>query len=294
MATETPTFKRDPKFGQDPWLNTEVTPTDVAERHMLSASRLYSGADALTGDIVLLPSNLDVYMSYVDNYKGWDELVARFGKSHAELVSITIFGNRAQCADVESGAMHASDLPHWLDNVADKSKGLPWVYTSAGNFATVNQYIGNRKVIRWSAHYTNTPHICGPHTCGYPQADWTQWAMTGPQGQNFDRSIGYFVPAPPTPPDPHHYKWFYGTFRIGKYVINERDTVLEYDRRRVHPILHRRRLGILKWHLNMLAGRVLTVAHEQPDHNGKPSWDKFHRGWRYQQLIHRAEGKRLV
>jgi len=47
-----------------------------------------------------------------------------------------------------------------------------------------------RPFIRWSAHYGLGPHVCAPAVCGYPQADWTQWAPEGAQGQNVDRSVG--------------------------------------------------------------------------------------------------------
>lgn len=178
---------------------------------------VYTGADTIAGDINLLPPGLDVYMSYVDNFGGYKELVQRFGNTtgHPFLVSITIFGNPARCADVEQGAMHVSDLPHWLDHVAlgNDSFGPPWVYTSAGNMAAVKAAVGGRKVIYWSAHYGAGEHICGPSTCGFPQADWTQLDDHGAHGENIDRSIGTFYPThtpPPTPPE--------GTVSITSFV----------------------------------------------------------------------------
>jgi hypothetical protein len=200
-------FFHDPAFGRDPWigpgqpLSTEIAP-DVALAELAATTRIFTGADTIAGDINLLPVGLDAYMSYVDNFGGFDELVARFGKSGAFLVSITIFGNRARCADVEPGAMHASDLPHWLDSVAVKDEFLPWVYTSASNMAACNAQIGSRKVIRWSAHYGSGPHVCGPSSCGFAQADWTQWDDHGRHGENIDRSIGVVLPSQPKPPAP--------------------------------------------------------------------------------------------
>jgi hypothetical protein len=198
-------FFRATAFGMDPWIGPGQPPgtgaaLDAALTEPAATPRIFTGADAIAGDISLLPAGLDAYMSYVDNFGGWSELVARFGKSGAFLVSITIFGNRARCADVEPGAMHASDLPHWLDDVTVKDEFLPWVYTSAGNMAACNAQIGARKVVRWSAHYRFGAHVCGPSTCGFPQADWTQWDDRGAHGENIDRSIGLVLPSQPKPP----------------------------------------------------------------------------------------------
>src|SRR5215471_766933 len=115
------TFHRDPSFGWDPW-EGPGTPDPTGDWIDAAAHPVFSGADTLLGDIHLLPAGLDCYGSYVDNFGGYPELVARFGKTKAFLVSITIFGNRARCADVEPGAMVASDLPHSLDSVTIKDK----------------------------------------------------------------------------------------------------------------------------------------------------------------------------
>lgn len=190
------TIHQNPMFGWDPWLNTETDPaTESAE---LAAATMFRGADTIKGDIDLLPPGLDMYASYVDNFGGYNELVAAKESSGAFLLSITIFGGRAHCADVQTGAMHPADLPHWLDHVALHDEGMsipqPWVYTSASEMATCNHYIGDRKVVRFSAHFGFGPHICGPTTCGFAQADWTQWDDKGAQGQNIDRSIGTLLP----------------------------------------------------------------------------------------------------
>lgn len=189
----------DPKFGWDPWLNYQTDPAQVALEHV-AATGIFYGADTIGGDIGLLPPGLSMYASYIDNYGGYNQLVAAKESSGAFLLSITIFGGAAHCADVEPGAMSVGNLPYWLDHVAvsdsNLSPSVPWVYTSAGMMSTANRYVGGRNVIRWSAHYGHGQHICGPATCGYPQADWTQWADTGAQGQNIDRSIGRVLPTP--------------------------------------------------------------------------------------------------
>ena len=197
---------QDPLFGWDPWPNAQTNPTQIEKAHLTAATGIFNGADTIGSDIGLLPNGLNMYASYIDGYGGWSRLVAARESSGAFLLSITIHGGAAHCGDVEPGAMSASELPYWLDHVAlpapDLDPSIPWVYTSASMMSTVNRYIGGRNVIRWSAHYGFGAHICGPHTCGYPQADWTQWDNAGAQGQNIDRSIGRILPTPiPQKPD---------------------------------------------------------------------------------------------
>lgn len=214
MSTSTPSpselhqkIHQDPSFGWDPWLNTNSDPVKVEQAHLAAVALLYQGADTIAGDIGLLPGGLSMYASYIDNFGGYGELVAAKESTGAFLLSVTIFGGKAHCADVQPGAMRAPDLPNWIDHVALLDEGfdvaVPWVYTSASQMALANTYIGGRHVIRWSAHYGFGMHICGPKTCGWPQADWTQWADTGPQGQNFDRSVGTLRPKPVAPKPVH-------------------------------------------------------------------------------------------
>jgi hypothetical protein len=61
--------------------------------------------------------------------------------------------------------------------------------------------IARNEYMLWSAHYTNTAHICSPSACGYPQADATQWTSTY-QGVSLDASLcyGYFFATYPADP----------------------------------------------------------------------------------------------
>lgn len=119
------------------------------------------------GPVLLLPHGFDAYAGYV-NQSGigitYPQVVTAFPDA-AHFLSITTDGSPAQVADVEAGAM--SD---WT--------GYPVGYCAVSNaMALVNQYGRPRKL--WLAHYTETPHICGPSTCHYPgltlDADGTQW-----------------------------------------------------------------------------------------------------------------------
>lgn len=117
----------------------------------------------------------------------------------------------------------------------------------------------------------------------------------GGVGVDYDHVYGHdfgqwdLKPAPPL--DRQHYDRFDKTVRkLGGGRISELETVREYDRLRKHPLVHRARLRVLRSELALLTGRVYTVAHQAKP----PSWGAFHRGWRFQQLIHRSQGKRLA
>jgi hypothetical protein len=152
---------QDPKFGYDglgPLLN-EASP-QLSGHGVLDEIDLVSvlpvffkGEDALSTDVPLLNPGLDLYFSYVDGFRGWVELVSRFPHAHM-----------------------------W--------DGLPWGYASASTMQELIDAAGARPFIRASAHVGLGPHVCAPHVCGFPQADFTQWEFHGPQGQNVDQWVG--------------------------------------------------------------------------------------------------------
>lgn len=94
--------------------------------------------------------------------------------------------------------------------------------------------------------------------------------------------------------DPHHYAWFDTTKRLLLGRTSELALVQEYDRLRAtqtptkHP--NRARLAVLRKLLRLAARRVWVVSHAK----GKPSWGVSHRGWRWQELTKRAQGKSAV
>ena len=177
-------------WGQEPILNPSFKPLDLTD--LAVAEQYIKMADTLQTSLSELPNGWNAYASYVDGYGGYPELVRLREASGAFLLSITVVspGHSARCADVEGGGMSAAELPYWLDHVALKDGSPPWVYTSAGNMHTCNEYIGSRTVVRWSAHYKGW-HVCGPSTCGYPQADITQCFPYGLNHENYDRSLGF-------------------------------------------------------------------------------------------------------
>lgn len=259
-------------------------------------------------DVSTIPPNPEAVAGYVGgSWPNYNELVAKF--PHAHHLSIAVEANEhARCLDVEPLDATNAQAPGWFkSSLADKSQGKAVLYTSASNVQALMDAMSAAGIARseyyiWSAHYSNE-HICGPNVCGYPQADATQWTDHS-QGRNLDQSLvhDYFFGVKPAPtPSPRvdpHYDWFDDKpRRILLKKRTERGQVELYDKLRAeqtdkkHP--HRIQLAFVRQVLKSFAGRVNTVAHKELV-NGKPSWDVDHRGWRYQELIHRAQGQRVV
>jgi lysozyme len=80
------------------------------------------------------------------------------------------------------------------------------------------------------------------------------------------------------------------TFQGPKLELNERATVREYDRLMQNPEANRTAIARHRQWLLVLRKRVWQVAHDQRDPDGRPSWDRFARGWRWRQLNERTKG----
>lgn len=173
----------------------------------ISGLNYYQMADAIY--IENLPTGLDAYGGYVaGSWPTYDALVAAFPT--AKHLSITPFASyHADCLDIENGDATVADAPEWLGAWQPGNTPKPVLYTSAANLANLISTCTAAEVPRgsyliWSAHYIGQ-HICGPDSCGYAQADGTQYADPGPIDESilslaFFRTITPPIPAPtPTP-----------------------------------------------------------------------------------------------
>jgi len=155
-----------------------------------------------------------VASSYVDNFGGFPSLQQALGGSGVVLMSYTIFGNPANCADVESEAMDDSSALRWFRNGSFRPLGgKACVYKSAGSMQSLRDELVGNGIDAWyqTAHYGAGAHLCGPRTCGYINfvADSTQCFDAGPNGENVDVSVcrpgflgvGSSAPKPPPPED---------------------------------------------------------------------------------------------
>lgn len=250
-------------------------------------------------DVSTVPDNPPAVAGYVGgHWPTYVPLVQKFPKAHHLSIAVNA-SERARCLDIESGDAVVTDAPDWLRHKYI-GPGKPVLYTSAGNADALIHACGAGGIARgqfllWSAHYGQGEHLCGPHTCGYPQADGTQWTDAA-LGRNLDQSIlnnDFFEEAPPPSP---HYDWYYtGPFESPKWgKLNERSIVEQYDNARKHPLVNVRVLRKLRAELQFLAFRIYAVAHTDLNKNGTPSWGKFSRGWRFAQITKRVDGQRLV
>ena len=111
----------------------------------------------------------------------------------------------ADALDIEPGLASPSQGPAFWSAKGGSNVHL---YCSAGTSSTVISYMQGAGHARsaWkliSAHYTGS-HICGPGTCGYPQADATQFTDSY-LGRSLDATLlgaGFFAATAPPPPLP--------------------------------------------------------------------------------------------
>jgi hypothetical protein len=158
----------------------------------------------------------DVLAGYVaGSWPDFAPLEQFFAKvSGLHLLSISPFASvDADCLDVEKGDATIPQVYGWFKRQQARHLWRPVIYTSADS---VNALISTMKANGfprasyrlWSAHYTDTAHICGPTTCKYTNArgvvaacDATQWTDHA-FGRNLDESVLLpdFFPAPKPPP----------------------------------------------------------------------------------------------
>jgi hypothetical protein len=251
--------------------------------------------------VSLIPGGAQAVLGYTDGeYDNRDSMRAAFPKALQTFLTVTGLDFSADGVDSEVGdASNAAVIGFCHAKLAQGKK--PVVYTFLSNMramldAIYAAGIPREKLIILSAHVTEQPHICGPQ-CGFElreTVDATQWTFTA-LGRSLDESLcapSYFERSlvPPAPVDPHHYLWFDDVAR--------RARVKEYDYLRTHRIKNHKQLVILRAKLQHDANEVAAHVIREAPHAGTPArkaaWNKDHRGWRYRQLIRRANGKRVV
>jgi hypothetical protein len=153
-------------------------------------------------DVGDLPPGADAYLGYVDGqWVTYPQIVAAFPAAYH--LSLTVFpGVVADGCDCENGALTITQAAQWAQGRLAEGAYRPVVYMGAANMRAVNAALTARGVTRpqvrlLSAHYGAGKHICGPSTCGYPQADGTQWTDSAPGlgGSLIDQSLlsaGFF------------------------------------------------------------------------------------------------------
>jgi hypothetical protein len=245
--------------------------------------------DSVTVEAV--PENPQAVAGYVDGWwPTYDPLVSRF--PYAKHLSIAVHAtDDAECLDIEQGDATPLQTPEWVRRQHARGIERPVVYC---DLATAPEVLGvlerggiGRAAVRlWTAHYNDRSHLCSPG-CGLglsTHADATQFTSRA-LSRNLDESLcaDAFFPAPV---DPHHYDRYPAErFAIGNLRLNERATVMEYDRLIRLGKADRARIRVLRSHIKLLRNRIWTVAHWDEPAN----WQYF-RGWRWQRLNERLSG----
>jgi hypothetical protein len=256
-------------------------------------------ADAVTA------SNLDPNQThavyYVDGrFANRDAVAAQC--PHAKLYGITVFGATGPgifAADSETGDMTVDEVVAWAEEQIKLGVRLICVYANLSRF--LNEGLLARlqalekkygvKIRKWLAHYTGNPVL------EFPWVDAEQYADPGPIDLNVALA-NFFGDEPQAHTvDPHYNRFDARPRLVYKKARRERGQVELYDRLRAqqtptkHP--HRAQLAFVRCVLRFYAGRVWAIAHIKRV-NGQASWDVNSRGFRYQELVKRANGQRVV
>ncbi len=154
-------------------------------------------------NVHLLPAGAYAYAGYLDGYyANFAQVKAAHPQAH--LVGIAVrAGDDGDALDVEPGDATVSQAPGWVKRQQARGLVRPIVYVSAANahlmIGTLTPAGISRPSYRlWLAHYGVGQHMCGPASCGYPQADGTQFTSTA-LGESLDESLvaDDFFGAPP-------------------------------------------------------------------------------------------------
>jgi peptidoglycan hydrolase-like protein with peptidoglycan-binding domain len=154
-------------------------------------------------DVNLLPAGAYAYAGYLDgHYANFAKVKAAHPQAH--LVGIAVrAGNDGDALDVEPGDATIAQAPDWVKRQHARGVARPIVYVSAANGKLTADTltaagVGRPSYRLWLAHYGAGQHMCSPASCGYAQADATQFTSKA-LGRSLDQSLlaDNFFGAPP-------------------------------------------------------------------------------------------------
>jgi hypothetical protein len=252
-------------------------------------------------DLSLIPADAEAVAAYVGgSWPDYSKAVADFPKARHKSIAVNV-DEDADILDIESGDAVPADAPVWYKRQKARGLALPGFYSDASEMPSVVAELDAAGIeaseyVLWVAHLSDAAPA-------YPfeqNAKAVQWTFTA-LGRNLDQSacVEEFWSAekPPAIVNPEHYDWFIDVpFKLHGAEFTELAEVKRYDKLRAldKPTADdNAELTLTRTHLLWLAERVLHVANEEAK-DGKRSWQPFHRGWRYQQMIHRAGNWRFV
>jgi hypothetical protein len=126
--------------------------------------------DAVT--LTEIPRDAQAVAGYVNGrWPTYPKLAALFPHAHSLSIAVTAEAD-ADCLDIEPGDASNAQAPVWFRRQKQLRPGhKPKLYTSLSNVMTLVGVLTAAGIHPdeyqiWSAHYTHTPHLCGP-SCGY-------------------------------------------------------------------------------------------------------------------------------
>jgi hypothetical protein len=144
-------------------------------------------------DVNLMPAGAYAYAGYLDgSYANFAQVKAAHPQAH--LIGIAVrAGDNGDALDVEPGDAVISQAPDWVMRQHARGSARPIVYVSAANGKVMVDTLTAARIPRpayrlWLAHYGAGQHICGPASCGYAQADGTQFTSKA-LGESLDESM---------------------------------------------------------------------------------------------------------
>lgn len=249
-------------------------------------------------DVSQIPANPQAVAGYVGGYwPNYSLLVKKFPHALHKSIAINASEN-ADILDVEIGDAVPADAPGWVKAQLRLHPTVrPGVYANASTMPSVVQELSaaglnSSHYTLWVAHYTGVQPSY-PFEQGADAVQFTDHAL----GRNLDESIcdsRFFGWTPPHVNPPNYALFDVGPFRSRWGKLNERKVVEQYDGARKNPLLAIYVRAVLRPKLQFLADRVEQVAFAQPLASGMPSWNLYHRRYRYLQLLARAHGQRFV
>jgi hypothetical protein len=115
----------------------------------------------------LMPPNSEAVAGYTGGkWPTFPLLAGRFPKAHRLSIAVRA-ADDGECLDIETGDASPGDAPAWFERQKAKGVQRPCFYTSLSNVDTLHSALVAAGIHRgdyrlWVAHYTYSPHICGP------------------------------------------------------------------------------------------------------------------------------------
>jgi hypothetical protein len=180
-------------------------------KHGLRDNAVHSVPTLLGQDSVGVSSlqpGFAVYAGYAYGpFNNWSSLVARFPTSKLVSISPVVESSTpVACLDVEPGNATPADAPGFQRLAQAGITNKRTYYCSASDISAVVDALSNAGFSRneyyiWSAHWIGL-HICGPSTCGYPQADACQYDSNNAFDSDVFTSSMFGAAPPPPAPNP--------------------------------------------------------------------------------------------